>query len=344
MGTITSVRFLKRWLWDSQARILLGVALSLALGWLAVHGMDWSLVLEQFQDFPVGWALASLLLAVLVIFIRAYRWRLLFVNQKIPYMRLFMVQNAGLGLNNLMPVRVVGEGAQYALLTLRYKVNGGVALGAIGVERILDLVVTASLLMVGLTLLPNKGDFLPYVVGAFVVAVGSIMAVPVFIWLGRKPFVSKIPLLASTAAFLSDLTKAKGTLAYTSLVTLVHWLLIGMTAWVLAYGMDVGISPFVATITILGTLYFATSLPALPASVGTFEFAVVYVLKVFDVPQATAFSYGIVLHAIIFVPPIVLAIAYFSSVGLKTLKRREPADLLEYSKTPSPIAEQRVAE
>ena len=97
--------------------------------------------------------------------------------------------------------------------------------------------------------------------------------------------------------------------------------MVGLCAWVLAYGMGLGISAFVATLAILGTLYFATSVPALPSSVGTFEFGVVYVLKVFDVPQALAFSYGVVIHAVLFLPPIVVAIVVFGSLGLKPLKQ-----------------------
>ena len=125
---------------------------------------------------------------------------MLFVRQKPPLTRLFLIQNAGIGLNNAVPVRVVSEGAQFALPTLRYRVKGGVALGTLGMERILDLVVTAA--------------------------------------------------------------------------------------------------------------------------AGTFAFAIVYVLKAFGVSQALAFSYAVVIHAVLFLPPIVIAILVFSSIGLKPLTNR----------------------
>ena len=322
-------KLLKRWIRDTHARLLVGVAISLVLGWLSVRGMEWGLVVDQFQDFPMVWAIASLTIIIVAAIFRAYRWQVLFVRQKIPLMSLFMVQNAGLGLNSLMPIRVVAEGAQFALLTVRYRVKGGTALGTLGVERILDLVVTASLLMAGLTLLPSKGDFIPYVAGAFVVAVAAVLAVPFLIWLSRKPVLNRISLLVSTTAYLRDLTKKKVTLSYALLMTLVHWLLVGICAWVLAFGMGVEVTLFEATLVILGTLFFATALPALPAAAGTFEFGVVYVLKAFGVPQALAFSYGVVIHAVLFLPPIIIAIVVFSSIGLRPVKQGGPVRPVE---------------
>ena len=326
---ISTAIVMKRWLWDTPARLLIGVTISLILGWLSVRGMEWGLVVDQFRDFPAGWAIASLAIIVLASFVRAYRWQLLFLRQRVSLMRLFAVQNAGIGLNNLVPVRVVSEGVLFALLTLRYGVKGGVALGAIAAEKILDMVVTAALLMAGLTLLSNKGDFLPYVVGAFVVAMASVLAVPFLIWLGKKPSLKRIPFLVSTVDFLSDLVRAKGTLTYAFLLTLGYWLLVGICAWVLAFGMGLGITAFAATLAILGTLYFTTALPSLPAAAGTFEFATVYVLKFFGVSQALAFSYAVVIHAVLFLPPVLVAIVVFSSIGLRPAKQLGAAAPME---------------
>ena len=291
------------------------------MGWLSIRGIDWGLVFDQFQDFPAAWAVASLTVVVAANVLRAYRWKLLFVGQQVPLLRLFLVQNAGIGLNNMVPVRVLSEGVQYALLTVRYKVNGGAVLGTMGIERILDMVVTASLLMAGLTLLPNKGEVLPYVIGAFVFAMLSVVAIPVVIKAGRFSFLRRIPLIAATITYLMELSKAKAVVGYSLLMTLGHWVLLGMGTWILAHGMDLGISPFVATLTILGTLYFTTSMPSLPAGIGTFEFAVVYVLKLFDVDQAAAFSFAVVVHAVLFLPPIVVVIGLFSSIGFNPSKQ-----------------------
>ena len=312
----TSAKMVKRWVWDTQVRLLLGIGISLALGWLSIKGMDWGLVADQFHTFPLGWVFLSLALVILGSVLRAYRWQALFVEQRPSFARLFLVQNAGIGLNNLAPVRVVSEGVQYGLLTMRYGVRGGAALATLGVERLLDMVVTASILMAGLTLLPSKGDFLLYVVGAFVFALVSVLAIPLLMWLVRRSVLNRISLLVSASGFLADMARAKLNLACAFFLTLGHWLVLGFGAWALAHGMGLEISPFEATLAILGTLYFATAVPALPAAVGTFEFAVVYVLKVFEIPQEAAISYAVVIHAVLFLPPIVIAIVAFAIMGV----------------------------
>ena len=317
---LTAFPKMARWgLRDARARAVLGVAVGLTLGWLAVRGVDWGLVGEEFRNFPVGWAMASLGVMALFTVVRAYRWQILFLDEKPRLPRMLLVQNTGIGLNSLVPLRVAGEGIQYALLTLRYGVRGGVALGTMGVERVLDLLVTASLLMAGLTLIPDKGDVLPYVVGAFVVAVASVIAIPFLVRLSARPFLRRIPLVVSTAGYLTNLGKAKFAITLAFSLTLAYWLLVGVCGWLLAFGMGLGISAFVVTLAILGAIYFTTSLPGILASLGTFEFAIVYVLKLFGVGQTSAFSFAVGLHAILFLPPILIAVVVLLSLGLKPL-------------------------
>ena len=326
-------RFATRWVWKGPGQIVLGIGFSLGLGWLAIRGIDWGLVVGEFQSFPVTYALFALILFVGTSVLRAYRWQTLFLQDKVPLRRLFLIQNVGLGLNNLMPVRLFSEVAQFALLRWRYRVSGGTILATLGLERVLDLVVTATLLMAGLTLLPNKGDFLPYIVGAFVVALASVVGVRLFVWASKKTLLNRITILAAVVSSLTELARAKGTLAYSLLLTLVYWLAIGICAWVLAFGMDLGISPFVATLAILGTIYLATSLPALPAAVGTFEFAIVYVLRLFNVEQELAFSYAVVIHGILFLPPIVIASMALPAFGLHPLRAKGSLGALKEEST-----------
>ena len=313
----------KRLVWETPARLVIGVAVSIGLGWVSVRGMDWGLAVDQLETFPAVWAFISLLIFIAACVIRAYRWHVLFPEREVSFHRLFLVQNAGIGLNNMAPVRWVSEGAQLALLTLRYKVNGGVALATLTMERALDMVVTSSILLAGLVLLPGTWQFAPYVIGAFVFAMGAVLIIPLAVWLGGAKTVDRVPLLGATARAVETLVKSRKTLLYSSALTAGHWVVLGLAAWALAHGMGLGISLFVATVAILGTLYFSTALPGLPAAAGTFEFAVVYVLRAFDVPQELAFSYAIVIHAVVFLPPIVVAVPFFSRIWLSPGRRRE---------------------
>ena len=81
--------------------------------------------------------------------------------------------------------------------------------------------------------------------------------------------------------------------------------------------MGIEISLLVATLLIVGTMGFVGVIPSLPASVGTFEFVVYQLLKAFEVGPAEALGFGLVVHAMIFIPPIVIAVIVFGSWPFK---------------------------
>ena len=95
--------------------------------------------------------------------------------------------------------------------------------------------------------------------------------------------------------------------------TLGYWMLLGLSAWVLAYGMDIDISLLVATLLVIGTLTFVGLVPSLPASVGTFEFAVFYLLTTIGVGDGDALAFALVIHLILFMPPILIAVLVFAT-------------------------------
>ena len=298
----------RRWLWHPKARVMLGIGISPVVGYIVVRDIDWGSLSSQLHDFPVRYALASLLVFSMAMALRAYRWQVLLLGEKVPLHRLLLVQNAGIGLNSLSPIRIISEAAQFLLLTLRYSVRRDLVVATLGVQRVLDFVIGALLLGAGLMLLPGLEGFAPYILGAIVLAVISLLAVPVFIWVGARPGLSRLPLLASTSWSLRSLIRARLKLTFSFLLTLAYWLTLGLSAWVLAYGMGIEISILLATLLVIGTMTFVALVPSLPASVGTFEFAVYYLLTAFGAGPVEALGYALVIHAILFLPPILIAL------------------------------------
>jgi hypothetical protein len=295
------------WLWNPKVRLALGFSITPPVAYLVVRDMDWGALSIELHDFPLRYGIASLLIFSLATAVRAYRWQVLFVGEKVPLHRLLLVQNVGIGLNNLSPVRLISEAAQYVMLTLRYRVEKEAVAATLGAQRVLDFVISALLLGVGVVLLPDLKEFALYILGAGVLAILSLLAVPVIIWLGARPGLACLPMLASTAASLRNLLRARLKLTWSFLLTLTYWLILGMAAWVLAYGMGIEISFLLATLLVIATLTFITLVPSLPASIGTFEFAVYYLLTAFGVGPVEALGYALVIHAILFLPPILIA-------------------------------------
>ena len=295
-----------------------------------VRDVEWGSLSTTFRDFPIGYALLSLAVFSVATALRAYRWQVLFIGDKVSWRRLLLVQNVGIGLNSVSPLRIISEATQFLMLTLRYRVRGEVVAATLGVQRVLDFVIAAILLGVGLMVLPSLQGFAPYVIGAALVAVVSVLAVPAVIWIGSRPGLTHLQLLASTSSSLRGLVRAWVRLAWSFLLTLVYWILLGLSAWVLAHGMDIDISLLVATLLVIGTLTFVALVPSLPASVGTFEFAVFYLLTTIGVGDGEALGFALVIHAILFMPPILIAMMVFATWAITG--RRKPASV-----TPDPL-------
>jgi len=291
----------------------LGLALGTAIGIAMVRDVEWGSLSAAFTDFPVRYGLLSLAVFSAATAMRAYRWQVLFIGDKVPLHRLLLVQNVGIGLNSVSPLRIISEATQFLMLTLRYQARGEEVAATLGIQRVLDFVIAAILLSVGLMFLPSLKGFTPYVIGAILIAVISVLAVPVVIWFGSRPGLTHLQLLASTSSSLRGLTRARVRLVWSFMLTLGYWVLLGLSAWVLAYGMEIDISLLVAILLVIGTLTFVALVPSLPASVGTFEFAVFYLLTTIGVGGGDALGFALVIHAILFMPPILIAIMVFAT-------------------------------
>lgn len=104
-------------------RFSLGLVLSGFMVWLVLHGMDWDRVGESLQDVSTLVLHGAVIITLIGGYIRAIRRRFLFIGFPIPIRRLFIFQNEGMGLNNMMPVRAAGDPAQLAVLSVNEKVT-----------------------------------------------------------------------------------------------------------------------------------------------------------------------------------------------------------------------------
>ena len=123
------------------------------------------------------------------------------------------------------------------------------------------------------------------------------------------------------AGAVRDLERERIRLAISTGMTIVYWLLVGVTAWILAEAVELSISPTTATLAIMGTIFFATAVPAAPAAIGTFEFAVVYVLEIFGVSREAGFGFAVITHAVFFLPPTIMAAVFLPREGIGTVRR-----------------------
>ena len=303
-------------------RIAAGIAISIGLGWLTARGLDWGLVLEVFGDVSILLITLAVLIFVVASYLRALRWRALFVNGEVSTNRLFMVQNVGIGLNNLVPIRIASEAAQLAILSIKDRVRPSVALATLGMERVLDVVASALILAIAFLFIPEIRDYGVYVWGALAFAVLCVALVRLLAWSGNEvSWMRRIPFLLSFANAVRDLERERMRLAASLALSLIYWLLVGVTAWIISISFQLSITPVTATMVIMATIFFATAIPAAPSAIGTFEFAVVYMLGLFGVSHESAFGFAVITHAVFFLPPTLMAVAFLPREGIGSISK-----------------------
>lgn len=302
-------------------KVLLGLASSIGLGWLAVRGLEWERVLDSLSGVSMSLVLLSLAIFLFASYLRAYRWQILFVRERVSTWRLFIVQNEGIGLNNLTPVRVASEATQLAVLTLRDGMNGAVALATLGMERVIDVVASTFILGLAFFFVPEMENFTLYVWGAVGFSVVAIVVVRLTVWGSERfAFLRRYAFLRQFGDAIRALERQPLRVALSLLVSIGYWLLVGLTTWAIAVGIGLPISPVTATLVIMGTIFVATALPAAPSAVGTFEFAVVYVLGFFGIEHEEALSFALITHAVLFLPPTVVAVLFLPREGIVSIR------------------------
>ena len=302
-------------------RLTLGILASLGLGWLASRGLDWHEVWKALRDLPLYVVALALLVFLLSNLARAYRWRLLFLHEHISVLRLFLIENIGLGLNNVLPVRIASEATQFTILTLRDKISRGTALVTLGMTRIMDIWSSTLLLALGLLFVPGAGQFARYAAVGFVFSLLLLALVQFLAWGSRGlPLMERFPLLHTFVASVAELEWKKTRLLASLAVSLSQWVILGISGWIVAWGMDITLSLAQAVLLILATILVATSIPSLPGAIGTFEAAMVHIIGLFGVDRNLAFPYALVMHALLFLPPTVIAVVFLPRDGVGSLQ------------------------
>lgn len=307
-------------------KIALGLAASIGLGWLTARGLDWGIVFDALEGTSLSLVILSVIIFMFASYLRAFRWQILFFNEKISTFRLFIIQNEGIGLNNVLPVRIASEATQLAVLTLRDGVKGSTALATLGMERVLDVVASTAILATAFFLVPEMKNFTVYVWGAVGFTIVILVLVRLVAWgSDGVSFVRRISFLADFTGAVKDLERRRARLTASLMLSIAYWILVGITAWTIAMAINIPISPITATLVIMGTIFFATAVPAAPSAIGTYEFAVVYVLGFFGMEREAGFGFAVITHAVFFLPPTIIAAIFLPREGIGSIgKLRRP--------------------
>lgn len=308
--------------WSTQiAAALLGTFFSVFLGWLALQGTEWAGVWEELTRFPVLLLIAALFFVLLSGYIRAVRWRLLWQDNLVTTFRLYVIENAALGLNIISPIRSLDEPLQFGILVIRDRLPGGTVAATMIMNRVQDLAFTIVFIGVAVATQPVLLRFTPAVV---------VTTLFLAIWLGiilnlnriipRIPLARLIPGVESFEQAVDDIWSQKRRVIFTYAITCTYWVMLGPAGWLIARGVGIDLPFFQILVVVLGAIFFATSVPGLPGALGTFEYAVIFLLGLFGAPEGPSVTFAIILHIVLFVPPAIFAIIVLPREGVASIR------------------------
>jgi glycosyltransferase 2 family protein len=298
-----------------------GLALTALFTYLALRDAHLGDVKEAFLESEKGWLVPAFAVLVLAVFVRALRWWSLYAPERRP--PLGAVTSAlliGYFFNNVLPLRA-GEAARVVALNRSAGTSRVESAATVVLERAYDLLALLLLLFAILPWLPDVSWLRAAAALLVALLVVLLVAVAVLARFGTRPFelalrpLARLPLLGAERMEWSALNLGRGLAglrrarlaAGAVLLTVLSWILVGISAWLVLLGFDLGLSPLAGLFVVI-TINLSLVLPSSPAAVGVCEWATLLALGAYGVSRSEALSYALVLHALNFLPFIVAGV------------------------------------
>ena len=308
-----------------RLQFVLSIVVSGGLGWLVMRSLNWSEVGATIRGFPDR--LEFVLLAFVPLLasgvLRAARWHVLMPGERASFWQVYVTQNTGIGINNLLPIRMMSEPVQLMLITRRYKTPFSTALASLVAGNVMEIFATMLLMGLGLTFVSSLRGASIQLAGFVILAIVTVVVLVVVArGLGSVP-------VARNARFFQQITTAVGVLrerplrlAASFAVTTLSWGLMGMSGWLLAQGTGFDVNVLTMAVVLVAAAFFTSAAPSLPAGVGAYHWAVVYTLGLLGIGQEQATTFAFMMHLLVFAPPTVIALYMLSRVGAGMLLKR----------------------
>lgn len=295
--------------------LLLGILISAVFLWYAFRGVDLSAMAEGIGNVGLPWVLVSVVLGLVGLVVRAFRWRyLLAAGDRIGSWSLVSATFIGIMANNLMPARL-GEIVRAWVLGRREGAPVPTVLASVVVERLLDVVAGLVLLGLALAAAPGLGGDAAALIKqagiAVLILVMTAMAalVTAMRFRGRLlGFLERRATLVGRPWALRGLEMGRGFLEGLCVLrggprilgvaglSLLVWIVAIASFQTMAQGFHLGMTPAQTTLVFV-VVMFGVAIPSAPGFVGTFHgFCVAGLAMVAGTAATQAAAYATLLH------------------------------------------------
>lgn len=306
-----------------------GILISVGAIYLLYQKIDVQKSVELLKRVPTYYYFLLIPIYLSSFFIRAIRWKLMLESEKVSFKDCLDSIVVGFAGNNLIPARG-GELLRMFFFSNKTKVNRLTAISSIFVEKILDGVALIFILVITLLLQPSLMEIdwlqkLTYTVSFFVVIL--LISLIVLRLFSEKiiQFITekKFPLHQFISGVIEKIADALKFIKwnFSSLgiivLSIIIWLVEGamFPFGIQAFGVENNV--LLMGFFMLAIVNFGLIVPSSPGYVGVFQAMTVVALLLFNIPEETALSIGILIHLCQFVPITIWGILVFMVRGMR---------------------------
>ena len=323
---------MKKW------QLWVGVLISAVFLYFALRGLKLGDFWSAVKTANYWWILPGVAVYFVAVWARAWRWHyLLGPIKKIPTRKMFPITCIGYMGNNIYPARA-GEVLRAFILKRKEGVPISASLATIIVERIFDGVVMLAFVFVNLpelAKLTGSSGFVGNIqqvalwgtglfIGALVLFLLAAMFPKVTARIGQWFIDRLLPVRIREKTsgimhkFLDGLASLRSpfNVLMVFFTSIVIWLLETVKYWFVMHAFTFSVS-FFSLMLLNGIANLATTIPAAPGYIGTWEAVTKAVLVAYDVPGAEALGYAVVLHVALWLPITLLGAYFMAREGIK---------------------------
>ncbi|MBI5245516.1 MAG: flippase-like domain-containing protein [Elusimicrobia bacterium] len=306
--------------------VVAAAAISFALLFFAFRNVDFTEVLRILRGTRIEWLPALFALPVFDLWVRAVRWKLLLKPVvKTSAWTLFKLESVGLGLNNLLFLRL-GEFARGYFTGIALDIPVWSALSTILVERLCDATALLILFGVGSAWLSDvisqalrRSVLLAVACAVFVLfGVTTIEhALDHFeVWRRLQTRHPRLHRLIEELILGTRALRSPGRAAAVAGLSFTLWLCDACLYWATAQalGFDPALS-YLRSVAVLTAAAGACALPAMPGAFGNFEAGVKALLVHFGYSAESSIGYAALIHLVMYAVVTSLGILFLHRFG-----------------------------
>ncbi len=340
-----------RHLWASPwTRWVIGTLVSIAALYLAFRGVDYNSVGSTLLRANATFIMLALLSVAVNTLVKAIRWRVLIGDQgkRIPLREVLRVLLISQMLNTIIPARV-GELSR-AYMIGKQGPGSAFILGTVALEKLIDIILYLILFVFLVLLMPVPAWISQPIYPFAIISIGSFLTALLISRYQHEllEFLTR-SLHWVPQRFQERITRLIGS-AFASLTILKDWRSSLAVAWwsaiiwitavlnnYLVFGALGIAAPPPAALLVMIVLQAGIAIPSVPGKIGVFQYLCILALDVFAIDRTLSLSYGVLLHAVVFLPTTATGVLLLWASGL-TLRGSAAIAISDSSDTLPPQA------